>query len=51
MNDIIGTVIRFTSATETVDVTVDQDTATVRDLLSMLPLDDLISATTAAWRG
>lgn len=41
MNDIIGTIIRFTSATETVDVTVDQDKATVRDLLSMLPLDDL----------
>jgi hypothetical protein len=35
---IVGTVLRFSSAAASVDVTVDQDNPAVRDLLSKLPL-------------
>ncbi|MCF4121711.1 hypothetical protein L1785_12030 [Antribacter sp. KLBMP9083] len=36
--EVIGTVVRFTSDDNQVDVTIDQDTPAVRDFLSMLPL-------------
>jgi hypothetical protein len=35
---VIGAVVRFTRGDVHVDVTIDQDTAAVRDFLSMLPL-------------
>lgn len=35
---LVGTVVRFTAQSTSVDVTVDQDNAAVRDFLSMLPL-------------
>ncbi|MFF4621829.1 cyclophilin-like fold protein [Nonomuraea jabiensis] len=36
--EIVGTVVRFSSSATSVDVRIDQDNPTVRDLLSMLPL-------------
>lgn len=38
-DEIIGTVIRFTSGETSVNVTVDEDNPAVRDFLSMLPLE------------
>jgi hypothetical protein len=35
---VVGTVVRFTSATTSVDVTIDEDSPATRDFLSMLPL-------------
>lgn len=35
---VVGTIVRFTSAQTTVDVTIAVDTPAVRDFLSMLPL-------------
>ena len=37
-DQVVGTVIRFTSASTSVDVTIGEDNPTVRDLLSRLPL-------------
>lgn len=37
-DSIIGKVVRFSNAQITVDVTIDQDNPTVRDLLARLPL-------------
>jgi hypothetical protein len=34
----VGTVVRFTSATTSVDVTIGEDSPATRDFLSMLPL-------------
>lgn len=36
---IVGTVVRFTSDRTTVDVTIGEDNPTVRDFLSLLPVD------------
>lgn len=35
---IVGTVVRFTAGSTSVDVTIDQNNPAVRDFLSMLPL-------------
>jgi hypothetical protein len=35
---VVGTVVRFTSATTSVDVTIGEDSQATRDFLSMLPL-------------
>jgi hypothetical protein len=35
---VVGTVVRFTSATTSVDVTIGEDSPATRDFLSMLPL-------------
>jgi hypothetical protein len=35
---VVGTVVRFTSATTSVDVTIGEDIPATRDFLSMLPL-------------
>jgi hypothetical protein len=35
---VVGTVVRFTSASTSVDVTIGEDNAAARDFLSMLPL-------------
>lgn len=37
-DQIVGTVVRFTSSSTSVDVTIGEDNPTVRDLLSRLPL-------------
>lgn len=37
-NQVVGTVVRFTDGSTSVDVTIGEDNPTVRDLLSMLPL-------------
>jgi len=37
-DEIVGTVVRFTARSTSVDVTIDQDNPAVRDFLSMLPL-------------
>ncbi|MFI7705544.1 cyclophilin-like fold protein [Nonomuraea sp. NPDC049480] len=37
-DEIVGTVVRFSSNATSVDVTIGQDNAAVRDFLSMLPL-------------
>ncbi|GLQ53838.1 cyclophilin-like fold protein [Devosia nitrariae] len=37
-DQVVGTVVRFTSASTSVDVTIGEDNPTVRDLLSRLPL-------------
>ncbi len=36
--EIVGTIVRFSSSTTSVDVTIGEDNPTVRDFLSMLPL-------------
>ena len=36
--EIVGTIVRFSSSTTSVDVTIREDNPAVRDLLSMLPL-------------
>lgn len=36
---VVGTVVRFTSDRTTIDVTIGEDSAAVRDFLSMLPLE------------
>ncbi|MFF4615785.1 cyclophilin-like fold protein [Nonomuraea jabiensis] len=38
VNEIVGTMVRFSSKATSVDVTIDQDTPAARDFLSMLPL-------------
>jgi hypothetical protein len=35
---VVGTVVRFTAGTQSVDVTIDQDSPATRDFLGMLPL-------------
>ena len=35
---VIGTVVRFSAGSHTVDVTIDEDTPATRDLLAMLPM-------------
>ncbi len=35
---VVGTVVRFSAGSTSVEVTIDQDNPAVRDLLSMLPL-------------
>jgi hypothetical protein len=37
-DQIVGTVVRFTTGSTSVEVTIDQDNPAVRDFLSMLPL-------------
>lgn len=37
-NSVVGTVVRFSAGTESVDVTIGEDSPATRDLLSMLPL-------------
>lgn len=37
-NQAVGTVVRFTAGSTSVEVTIDQDNPAVRDFLSMLPL-------------
>jgi hypothetical protein len=37
-DEVVGTVVRFTSASTSVDVTIGEDNPTVRDLLSRVPL-------------
>jgi len=39
VDQIVGTVIRFTSGQTTLDVTIGEDNPTVRDFLSLLPVD------------
>ncbi|MBB4910666.1 cyclophilin-like fold protein [Actinophytocola algeriensis] len=36
--DVVGTVVRFTAGSESVDVTIGEDSPATRDLLGMLPL-------------
>ncbi|WP_433528564.1 cyclophilin-like fold protein [Micromonospora sp. CA-263727] len=36
--DVVGTIVRFTAGTESVDVTIGADSPATRDFLSMLPL-------------
>ena len=36
--EVVGTVVRFTAGSTSVEVTIDQDNPAVRDFLSMLPL-------------
>lgn len=36
--EIVGTIVRFSSNTTSVDVTIDEDNPAIRDFLSMLPL-------------
>jgi hypothetical protein len=36
-DEIVGTVVRFTSGSASVDVTIGEDNPTVRDMLSLLP--------------
>ena len=36
--DVVGTVVRFAAGPTVVDVTIEEDTPTTRDFLSMLPL-------------
>lgn len=38
VDQIVGTVVRFTAGSTSVEVTIDQDNPAVRDFLSMLPL-------------
>jgi hypothetical protein len=38
-DDVVGTVVRFTSSRTSVDVTIGEDSPATRDLLSMLPLE------------
>jgi hypothetical protein len=38
IDQVVGTVVRFTNGSTTVDVTIDQDNPAIRDFLSMLPL-------------
>ena len=37
-DQVVGTVVRFTAGSTSVDVTIDQDNPAIRDFLSMLPL-------------
>lgn len=37
-NDVVGTVVRFTAGSTSVDLTIGEDNPTVRDFLSRLPL-------------
>ena len=37
-DEIVGTVVRFTAGSTSVEVTIDQDNPAIRDFLSMLPL-------------
>lgn len=37
--EIVGTIVRFTSEQTTVDVTIGEDNPTVRDFLSLLPVE------------
>ena len=37
-DEVVGTVVRFTAGSTSVEVTIDQDNPAVRDFLSMLPL-------------
>jgi hypothetical protein len=37
-DEVVGTVVRFTSGDTSIDVTVDEDSPATRDFLSMLPL-------------
>lgn len=37
-NQIVGTVVRFTAGSTSVDLTIGEDSPTVRDFLSLLPL-------------
>ncbi|MGW9586326.1 cyclophilin-like fold protein [Microbacterium sp. NPDC055455] len=39
VDQIVGTVVRFTSDQTTVDVTIGEDNPTVRDFLSLLPVE------------
>ena len=39
VDEIVGTVVRFTSEQTTVDVTIGEDNPTVRDFLSLLPVE------------
>lgn len=38
-DQVVGTVVRFTSDRTSIDVTIDEDNPAVRDLLTMLPLE------------
>jgi hypothetical protein len=37
--EVVGTVVRFSSGSDSVDVQIDEDSAATRDFLSMLPLE------------
>ena len=38
MSQVVGTVVRFSAGSTSVEVTIDEDNPAVRDFLSMLPL-------------
>jgi hypothetical protein len=38
VNEVVGTVVRFSAGSTSVEVTIDEDNPAVRDFLSMLPL-------------